>query len=107
LSENCWNCHLWHHETYGGVNVSQDELDICKPMERTIDDKSFKPSWCPLVIDECCEYKIEIDIHRFSGPNHYLISRTCSGKFDELVDHWFGSYKHCPNCGKRIKYVEE
>ena len=47
------------------------------------DDRGLTPDWCPLEVEEECEWGTHT--------------------FDELAD---GDWKYCPNCGKKIKYVE-
>ena len=61
------------------------QLDIyCPILNKKIFDLRFRPEACPLEVEEFCEW----------GTHTY----------DELAD---GDWKFCPNCGKRVKYVEE
>jgi hypothetical protein len=48
----CMDCHLQHQESYGDANSAQDEFYVCEAMEKIIDDRLFKPSWCPLEIED-------------------------------------------------------
>lgn len=74
LPEVCWECEACQ-------GISPDYL-YCMGKHIDIDAHNTRPSWCPLVVDECCDW-----------GTHTL---------DELTDDW----KYCPLCGKRIKYVE-
>ena len=59
-----------------------------------------RPDWCPLQLEEVCEFTLrKIDYAGFK-VNQY--SPTCGGtSINNTI------YKYCPSCGKRIKYESE
>lgn len=82
----------------------------CVATNKSVSDFAFgytkqpRPNWCPLVVDECCEW-VKIKRNYPDSNEPYLVYQTgCEYEFDDwkvMVDWVF-----CPNCGKRIKYVE-
>ena len=91
LPECCSSCQFHIVLDYVGK-------DWCTAAKKTILEKiTYKlisPSWCPLEVEEVCEW-VEIEdgcfttIHETGGlapTNH--------------------EFTFCPDCGKRIKYVE-
>lgn len=70
-----------------------------------------RPDWCPLVVEECCEWvgrtkcKGRVDeYYQYKSPHdppHYHYHNII-GKIDDRK-----TYIYCHVCGKRIRYVEE
>ncbi|MDD5294084.1 MAG: hypothetical protein PHW40_07260 [Candidatus Izemoplasmatales bacterium] len=77
----------------------------CVATNKSVSDFAFgytkqpRPEWCPLEVEEVCEFKAE-------PPNEfgYVHSKTGCGYTYTDVCHEF---IFCPNCGKRIKYESE
>jgi hypothetical protein len=67
----------------------------CSLKDKMVHNLRVRPDWCPLVIDECCEWKY-LGVHMW---------QTC----EQHARHMYPDkrYVYCPSCGKRIKYVEE
>ena len=64
-----------------------------------------RPSWCPLVIDECCEWHGEYGGYDEHGDMIFFARKTgCSDSHIQKVS--VVDYTYCPNCGRKIKYVE-
>lgn len=87
LPECCWECDACQ-------GIGPDYL-YCFGKHIDIDAYSTRPSWCPLVVDECCEWKLEDNVGAKSACN--VITRHPDNFQDGM---------YCWNCGKRIKYVE-
>lgn len=85
LPENCWECDVCQ-------GISPDYL-YCLVKHIDVDAHSTRPDWCPLVVDECCEW-VKEEFEMYISPHN-------NGDWSEKDD-----YKFCPSCGKRIKYVE-
>lgn len=74
----------------------------CVVTNKSVSDFAFgytkqpRPSWCPLVVEEVCEW--EILIRR--GYDY----RTSCKKVKFNIDK--DEYKYCPSCGRRIVYKE-
>jgi len=106
VPKTCHDCHLQHQESYGDANSKQDEFYVCEVMEQIIDDRLFKPDWCPLVVEdgEVCEWKgvrykpPGLPVYYAYYPPHDVSYRVSTYRGEE--------YLFCPDCGKRIKYVE-
>lgn len=92
------------------MEIKKINLSLYKTLKLAIDlkiDLQLTPGQCkelidfidnPLVVDECCEYKAD-------PPNEfgYVHSKTSCGYTYTDVCHEF---VFCPNCGRKIKYVE-
>lgn len=66
----------------------------------SVDPYKSRPDWCPLVVEEVCEWK-----------EHMKYNTSCDVEFDCEI-HYMNleddsKIHFCPNCGKPIKYVEE
>lgn len=88
VSSNCYECDLSDSGSWSGKRKCQILCqDVTNPYKRLPD--------CPLVVvDGVCEWK-SIGDGFYQNP-HYKEQLGC------LNNMW----THCPNCGKRIKYVE-
>ena len=65
----------------------------CELKFKMIEDETTRSSWCPLVVEEVCEWvKEEYEIY---------ISPHNNGNWSDKYD-----YQYCPNCGRRIVYKE-
>lgn len=94
LSSVCKNC------CFVVPSAMFDDAGFCKPCNMCFIDDITKdrPLWCPLVVEEVCEWT-KYDYVYYENPhsnNPKIRSRWCQP--DEFV--------FCPSCGKRIKYVE-
>ena len=90
LSKSCYSCKL-----------SCDKYDIgrlrCIPMNKAVDNYlENRPDWCPLVVVSECEWVL----HDFDGRKMYNSPENCG------YHATHPEFRHCPSCGKRIKYVE-
>ena len=74
----------------------------CVATNKSVSDFAFgytkqpRPSWCPLVVDECCEWGILDAENGMYGINCEYMGMI----------HIDFHYTFCPMCGKPIKYVE-
>jgi hypothetical protein len=87
LPEVCWNCKLY---------VWIDAFSFCGGMKKAVppDEVNYeRPDWCPLVVEECCEWVLE--------EYEMCISPHNNGNWCDKDE-----YQFCPTCGKHIKYVE-
>lgn len=63
------------------------------------------PDWCPLVVDECCEWVgVVIEKSEHSKTVEY---KNPHMNIKSQIDYFNpNEFKYCFTCGKRIKYVE-
>ena len=74
----------------------------CILAKKNIAMPHINPSWCPLVVDDVCEWhETEVNEH---GWRFWMTG--CKIKYDSSVQITKGEFNFCPSCGKRIKYVE-
>ena len=86
------------------MEIKKINFSLYKTLKLAIDlkiDLQLTPGQCkelidfidnPLVVDECCEWK-----HKF----YDTYKPDCK---DNIVSE--SSFIYCPNCGRKIKYVE-
>ena len=80
----------------------EKQLFICFATKNQIHDSQDVPSWCPLVVEDVCEWhETEVNEH---GWRFWMTG--CKIKYDSSVQITKGEFNFCPSCGKRIKYVE-
>ena len=102
IPESCRDCKYWKHTT--------DYYHLhCSAIDRDLDRNYMEimPSWCPLQLEEVCEWKKDndsktriynIDNYKYVSPHDFdfVYSRQLNNSNKQF----------CPNCGNRIKYVE-
>jgi len=89
LPENCLSC-----------DISQKHgLDLYCPLINKVlyDAIGYLPEDCPLVVEECCEWKKGKNHSLYFNPHIETMGYIASAKND---------LKFCHDCGKRIKYIE-
>ena len=65
----------------------------CSLKDKMVCNLRVRPSWCPLEVEEVCEWVLE--------EYEMCISPHNNGNWCDKDE-----YQFCPTCGKRIKYVE-
>jgi len=102
LPECCEKCDFYKPPYY-----RLSDCSYCRSKTEYILDKDLlsRPEWCPLVVEEVCEYVGEYGGWNEHGDTIFFSRKTgCSDEhYQKIV---VPDYKFCPNCGKRIKYVE-
>jgi hypothetical protein len=98
LSSVCKNC------CFVVPSAMFDDAGFCKPCNMCFIDDITKdrPLWCPLVVEEVCEWVLEKTDRGYAAfyiPKDHEQHQDC---FTQNAD----TFKYCPSCGKRIKYVE-
>jgi hypothetical protein len=72
------------------IKITVDELpNMCIDCKLSL----VIPDWCPLEVEEVCEWVLE--------EYEMCISPHNNGNWCDKDE-----YQFCPTCGKRIKYVE-
>ena len=99
LPTNCIDCQFHQILDYVGAHH-------CTGKPRTITHDKHgdlsRPSWCPLQVEEVCEWVLEKTDRGYAAfyiPKDHEQHQDC---FTQNAD----TFKYCPSCGKRIKYVE-
>ena len=99
LPEMCEHC------SYGATNKQGDNICVSdhnniRPIDYFDDNR---PDWCPLVVEECCEWKREKESYG-EKPSPFWVSPHSKYFYTALrVDNKPPIF--CRECGKRIKYV--
>ena len=91
LPEVCWECEACQ-------GISPDYL-YCMGKHIDIDAHNTRPSWCPLQVEEVCEWVLD---YHMDDAMWDIAPSCCVGEFSMNKP----KYEVCPSCGKRIKYVE-
>jgi hypothetical protein len=66
---------------------------------------AMRPSWCPLEVEQECEWHGEYGGYDEHGDMIFFARKTgCSDSHIQKVS--VVDYTYCPNCGRKIKYVE-
>ena len=92
LPENCNQCRFVKQMSM--YNVILQPYCTVVENELTIDGNGSRPSWCPLQLEEVCEWE-EDDEKQF----YYFTD--CGSYIDGI------GYIYCAHCGKRVKYESE
>jgi predicted RNA-binding Zn-ribbon protein involved in translation (DUF1610 family) len=92
LPENCGECDVCQ-------GISPKYL-YCLGKHIDVDAHSTRPDWCPLVVDECCEWVANKYTASYHTPHETMGLRI-------IVETDREDYQFCPNCGKRIVYREK
>lgn len=96
----------------------------CTVLSKSIDEDDIKnrPSWCPLVVEETCEWKEVTEwTSKIDSEGFWHIATKCDWVYPEDYDVNISElildnvsqfvkqmrFTFCPNCGKRIEYKEE
>ena len=101
LPEMCEHC------SYGATNKQGDNICVSdhnniRPIDYFDDNR---PDWCPLQLEEVCEWSGEYGGYDKHGDMLFFARKTgCSDSHIQKVE--VPNNIFCPNCGKRIKYVE-
>ena len=92
LPERCLECLF-------SQGIIPDNI-YCTITEDKVDEPNTRPLWCPLVVEDECVWVLDyhVDTEMWN-----VAPDCCVGEFFRNKPN----YKTCPNCGKRIKYVEE
>ena len=91
LPEVCWECDACQ-------GISPDYL-YCLVKHIDVDAHSTRPDWCPLVVDECCEW-----VSPTNNPYRDLYIPLCNEDKTFEIES-INDFHYCPSCGKRIKYM--
>ena len=97
LPENCNQCRFVKQMSM--YNVILQPYCTVVENELTIDGNGSRPSWCPLQLDEVCEWVLD---YRIDYAMWDIAPSCCVGEFSINKPN----YETCPSCGKRINYVE-
>lgn len=91
--KGCYVCRFNSTLNYCSPEEPMEFYLICtiKSSQIMTNEKYYRPSWCPLVVEEVCEW-----VHKF----YDTYKSDCK---ESIVSE--SSYIYCPNCGKRIMYV--
>lgn len=87
LQSACYNCKFFH--VNGGFS------DECIATSKLLDNYDILhgiPDWCPLQVEEVCEW-----VHKF----YDTYKSSCQ---ESIVSQ--SSFIYCPTCGKRIKRIK-
>jgi len=97
LPEKCWECDACQ-------GISPDYF-YCMAKHIDVDAHSTRPDWCPLVVDECCEWVgVVIEKSEHSKTVEY---KNPHMNIKSQIDYFNpNEFKYYFTCGKRIKYVE-
>ena len=111
LPECCGKCKFVKDNYY--YSLSLNPTCTVSKGDYVIDNPDTRPPWCPLVVEECCEWKLVVTKYPYESVTEWDEDMVCqSCRFivpcTVLEDHLGGieECKYCPSCGKRIKYVE-
>ena len=98
LPECCRKCDLMLY------SMSQEKY-YCYVNKKII-YPTLRPSWCPLQVEDECVWTGEYSGWDENGDTIFFAKKTgCSDSHVQKVT--VPNNVYCPNCGKRIKYVEE
>jgi len=82
-----------------------NEVYICFATKNRIANSQVIPDWCPLEVEEVCEWNGEYGGYDEHGDMIFFSKKTgCSDVHIQKVS--VPNNNFCSNCGKRIKYVE-
>jgi hypothetical protein len=107
IPHSCSNCQYVRYHQY---NISGEVFPyacganrISKQIEGGVE--LYRPEWCPLEVEDVCEWVGEYRGYDGHGDLIFVSKKTgCSDYHIQKVEVPNNTY--CPNCGKRIKYVE-
>ena len=97
LPKTCSGCNYLDNFIFGSNNFCEltgqtIKINVC--------DK--KPEWCPLVVEDVCEWKL---IKSDDEDYRWRVFKNCKPDGKMLANGLCDRF--CPNCGRRIKHVEE
>ena len=96
VPESCIMC------PFAATDFEDEPVCAAIPLEEFLPidlNSSTRPSWCPLETEGVCEWVLNYHIDNAVWD---IAPSCCVGEFSMNKPN----YEICPNCGKRIKYVE-
>jgi len=72
----------------------------CSLKDKMVHNLRVRPEWCPLQVEEVCEWVANKYTASYHTPHETMGLRI-------IVETDREDYQFCPNCGKRIVYREK